>query len=161
MVAQDAPRTNALLKEFGGEMIEQIRFNPVAGIDKLERPWRRAQADQGASQASSRASTRTVRRRPASRSTRTSGAWRPSRGRSRSPRADWPDVDGVRVIETTVHGSDGARGLFEQAYDPKTGVVQMRQAFLQDEGAKKAIPGKVSTPASRCCRAAAHRRSST
>ena len=160
MVAQDAPRTNALLKEFGGEMIEQIRFNPVASIDKLEKTSTRASRSRSASQASSRASTRTVRRRPASRSTRTSGAWRPSRGRSRSPRADWPDVDGVRVIETTVHGSDGARGLFERAYDPKTGVANA-PGVLQDEGAKKAIPGKVSTPASRCCRAAAHRRSST
>jgi hypothetical protein len=148
LVAQDAARANALLKEFGPDMLEHIKFNPVGGIDKLEKALADARkqlkvrkpgffesVDPHGPPPGGLTFDKDIRRVE----TKT-GTIEVAEG------ADWPAVDGVRVIETGVHGPDGAKGVFERAYDPKTGDVQMRQAFLRLGGAEKTVPGKVAHP---------------
>jgi hypothetical protein len=55
---------------------------------------------------------------------------------------DWP-ADGKRIVTTQIEGPGGTEGVFMRTYDPATGTIEMKYAFLKLHGKEQGIPEKV------------------
>jgi hypothetical protein len=130
IVGSDQPRAIALMKEYGSEFSNYIRFNPVSSLDELENALRKAR-DEVKQQVSGLVESITVTEPPM--------GWK-----FRTPAGVETGPDGTRVVRTVIEGPNGASGYFERAYNPNTGTLEMRNAFLVMAGAKKGLPSMIT-----------------
>jgi hypothetical protein len=117
-----------LVAEYGPEIIDYLRTNPLPSLSQLEDILVKQRA-QVTSRVKGFAEGVDTRKPP-------EGGWKFD---------DGPgvvlDSDGVtKVIRTKVRGPNGAEGFFERAYNPVTKRLELRMAFLRMRGQKKALP---------------------
>ena len=120
-----------LVAEYGPEIIEYLRTNPMPELGQLEDILAKKRAEV------------TTRVKDLAESIDTTkppeGGWKFDDGRG-----VYTDSDGVtKVIETTVRGPNGAEGFFERAYNPVTKQLELRMAFMRMRGQKKALPSMI------------------
>jgi hypothetical protein len=141
LMGQDPKRAAALAREYGAELLETIRF-PINDLDELEKALARARKEVK-TQTPGFLDSVDVNTPPGALKFKNVELSVTADGKQ-VPKAEgdpWPD--GKRVIRTTVRGDDNTEGYFERTYDPATGEVELKMAFLRLGGRVKSIPGKV------------------
>lgn len=142
LVAKDASRANAIVKEFGPELLEHIKFNPVRGMDALEKELAAARKQVKEKVPGFFEGIDINGPRPTGLDFKDVETYVDASGATQPKSGDWP-ADGKRYVETTVTGPGGTKGYFVRTYDPATGTVEMKMAFLKLGGKDVGIPGKV------------------
>ena len=127
----DAKEGARLLREYGRDIVNYLRTNPLTSLGELEDILANQRA----------------------RVTEKVGGLYEGIDTTKPPEGGWKfengqgvylDTDGVtKVIETKVRGPNGAEGVFERAYNPVTKKLELRRAFLRMRGAKKTLPSMV------------------
>ena len=120
-----------LVREYGDELLEYLRVNPLTDLKDLEAALVRQRAQ--------------VKER-------VHGFYegidpeQPPAGWNFETTESYDDAD-TKVIETRVDGPNGARGYFERAYDRRFKQVELRMAFLRMAGQDLALPSMVKAQA--------------
>lgn len=116
-----------LVREYGAELTEYLRTNPLTDLAELRK-------------ALARQHTRV--------NERVAGFYEGID--PQNPPDGWAFTDtqftdpgGVKVLQTKVIGPNGAEGYFERAYDPKNHEVELRMAFLKLSGQDVALPSRI------------------
>jgi hypothetical protein len=136
-LSEDAVLTEKLFNEFRAELVEYVRFNPTGSVRNVEKALRQTKTRTPGFVESVDPDVDP----PGLGFHNTEYVWRA--GKKEPKDADgWQD--GVRYIETQIYGPGGSVGFFERTYDPTTGVVEMKMAFLRVGAGVKAIPSKMT-----------------
>ena len=131
VLALDEFEGRRLLREYGDELLEHLRWEPLTTLKELEADVARAR--------------RQVKHTVAGLYDGVDGNGPPQgwtfddRGRG-----VLTQPDGTKSIKTWVNGPNGAEGYFERAYNPKTKVLELRMAFLRLSGNELALPNMVA-----------------
>lgn len=129
VLALDATDGRRLIREYGEELTDHLRSNPLTTLADLERSLARRRAEVK-ERVRGLAEGIDINKPPDGWTFDTVG-----------PRTD---VDGVtRVVRTKVYGPNGAEGFFVRAYNPASKELELRMAFLKESGKDKALPNMV------------------
>jgi hypothetical protein len=138
-MSEDPALTVRLFKEFGLEMAEHVRLNPTTSVRDVEKVLRQAKTKTPGFVES----VDPVNDPPGLELTSKEYVIQAGRKKPKDT-ADWPD--GVRYIDTSIAGPGDSMGLFQRSYDPVTGVVEMKAAYLRIGGVTTAVPSKITHP---------------
>lgn len=131
VVAQHGDDGARLVREYGNELLEYLRFNPLTTVKELEAALirQRAQVNE-----------------------RVHGFYEgidpehPPDGWEFTT-TQYEDAPGARVIKTRIRGPNGAEGYFERAYNVNFKEVELRMAFLRMAGQDLSLPSMVKKQA--------------
>jgi hypothetical protein len=116
-----------LIAEYGPEIIEYLRTNPLPALSQLEDIMAKQRL---------RVTSRVEGLAEGIDLSKPPEGWTFDNGRGVTL-----DPDGfTMVIKTTVHGPNGAQGYFERAYNPFTKRLELRMAFLRLGGVEEKLP---------------------
>jgi len=126
VLALDPNTGRRLIREYGDELTDYLRTNPLTTLAELEGSLIKGRKE---------VKTRVRGLAEGIDIDKPPDGWRFETGTK---------TDGVtKVVRTRVYGPNGAEGYFERAYNPVTGELQLRMAFLKESGKDKALPNMI------------------
>jgi hypothetical protein len=132
VLAVDSTKGRQLIREYGDELTEYLRWNPLGTLRDLETTLAKRRADVKR-QVKGLAEGIDTDNPPA-------GLRFDDHG---GPRTVREGASILKVLSTSVYGSNGTEGYFERAYDPHNKVLELRMAFLKLSGRDKALPNMI------------------
>lgn len=130
VLALDPAEGRRLIREYGDELTDYLRTNPLTTLESLKKTLGKLRTE--------------VKQR-------VQGLMEgidintPPPGWRFDDKEGGPvtELDGTRRLRTKVYGPNGAEGYFERAYNPRDHMLELRMAFLKQNGEDEALPSKI------------------